>query len=153
MSRNRAKKTKVLKVVVKSVAVMSLPLLRIIAETSVQQQSPFVGSQRVQPDSPQAQRLLFSGPLPEAQAAAPSLPRLTMPGAPFPGWAPQGEAVLGLPVLQRNVPGAFLQGLCSGVFASCLNKCHSGLKNGLVSEYRKTGQIEVILANPAHLCL
>lgn len=84
------------------------------------------------------------------RAAAPPLPRLTMPGSPFPGWVPQ---VLGLPVLQGNMPGLFLQRLCSGVFSSCLNKCHWGLKNALVSQYKKTGQIEVILAHPAHLCL
>lgn len=63
------------------------------------------------------------------------------------------QLFLHFPCSRETCLGLLLQGLCSGVLSSCLNKCHWGLKKGLVSQYRKTGQIEVILAHPAHLCL
>lgn len=65
-SRNHAKKTKRLKVVVRSVALTPAPLLEITAETSVLYQTPCVGSQRVQRRGlmpPVLKGLLFSGPI------------------------------------------------------------------------------------------
>lgn len=59
----------------------------------------------------------------------------------------------GCPCCRETCLRLFRQGLCSGVFSSCLNKRQSGLKNGFASQCRKTGQVEVILAHPAHLCL